>query len=210
SVLGAFINVSMQIVLVKWAATPEEGTREIAALGVFQATLVWFFTMAMGVQQAMAPIIGYNWGARNYGRVRRAVVAGFWITTAIVGFAAATLTLAPGVWTRLFMSDADAALAAASNKALVWSNILLWVIGLNITATTFFQAIGHPRTAIILSTLRQGVCFLPCIWILPYFFEDHALGVWLACPASDILAFAATLPVAYTYLRFLSRVKSRK
>ena len=58
------------------------------------------------------------------------------------------------------------------------------VVGLNVVATTFFQSIGRPKTAIVLSTLRQGACLLPTAWFLPYFIEDHAFGVWLSMPVS--------------------------
>lgn len=203
--LGAFINVSLQIGLVKWALDDVAATAELTALGVFQTSLIMVVVFAMGIQMAMSPIIGYNWGARNYDRVREAVVKGFWLTTAVVASGSALLVLAPDFVMRIFIGQTDEATAAVTRKALVWGNCLLWCIGLNVTATTFFQAIGHPKTAIVLSTLRQGVCFLPCIWILPYFFADHALGVWLATPASDLMAFVATAPVAFTYLRFLSK-----
>ena len=209
-ILGAFINVSLQLALVKWSSSVEEGTIEVAALGVFQAALILFIMPAFGIQQGLSPIIGYNWGARNYRRVREATVLGFWILTAIVTAAWLIQMLAPGAITWLFMRNAPESFIETSNKVLVISNCMLWCIGLNVTATTFFQAIGHPKTAIVLSTLRQGACLLPCIWILPHFFEDHSMGVWLSMPASDVLACIATLPPAILYLRFLAKAGARR
>ena len=209
-ILGAFINVSLQLALIKWAASKQEGTIEVAALGVFQAALILFIMPAFGIQQGLSPIIGYNWGARNYRRVREATVLGFWLITAIVTAAWLVQMLCPGAITWLFMRDAPDAFIETAKKVLVVSNCMLWCIGLNVTATTFFQAIGHPKTAIVLSTLRQGACLLPCIWILPRFFEDHSMGVWLSMPASDVLACLATLPPAILYLRFLSKAGTRR
>ena len=87
---------------------------------------------------------------------------------------------------------------------------MIWTIFVNVVATTYFQSIGHPRVAIALSTLRQGVILLPCIWLLPHFMEDHALAVWLALPVSDVLCQLATLPPLALHFRFLSRAGMRR
>jgi Na+-driven multidrug efflux pump len=94
------------------------------------------------------------------------------------------------------------------------ANCMLWTISVNVLATTYFQSIGHPRTAIYLSMLRQGVCLLPCIWILPFVGSrtglfSPELGVWLALPVSDVLCQLATLPSIISHVRFLTR-NSRK
>jgi len=86
---------------------------------------------------------------------------------------------------------------------------MFWCIGINVIATTYFQAIGKPMIAVVLSTLRQGVVLIPCIWILPYFFQDRMLGIWLALPVSDVICQLATLPPFFRHTRFLSRVRDR-
>ena len=92
---------------------------------------------------------------------------------------------------------------------------LIAVIAINVVATTYFQSIGHPRTAIFLSMLRQGVCLIPCIWLLPILgartgLFASALGVWLALPVSDVLCQLATVPPILAHLRFLGKVKKLK
>ena len=64
--------------------------------------------------------------------------------------------------------------------------------------------------AIILSTLRQGVILLPCIWLLPFFMRNHALAIWLALPISDVLCQLATVLPLVLHVRFLSRVRLRR
>ena len=86
---------------------------------------------------------------------------------------------------------------------------MIWCIAINVVATTYFQSIGHPLTAVVLSTLRQGVILIPCIWILPHFMADHTLAIWLALPISDVLCQLATIPPFLIHTRFLSRVRSR-
>ena len=86
---------------------------------------------------------------------------------------------------------------------------MLWCISINVVATTYFQSIGRPMAAVLLSTLRQGVILLPCVWILPHLMADHTLAIWLALPISDVLCQLATLPPLYAHARFLRRVRPR-
>jgi len=208
--LGSAINFSLQAAFAKWAATPAEATARIASLGVFQMVMLLFFMPVMGVQQGLSPILGYNWGARNYARVRSAVVLGFWIVTGVVSFAAAVQVFAPGFLVRIFAEGKDAAFIALAAGDLRTGNCMLWCIGINVIATTYFQAIGRPRTAVLLSVLRQGFCLLPCIWILPHFMSDRLFAVWLALPISDVLCQLATLPPLLAHLRFLRRAGSAR
>ena len=203
--MGSLITVSMQMAFAKWAPDRASATAQIASLGIFQMSIMFFFMPVMGVQQGLAPIMGFNWGARNYGRVRGALMLGFWITTACVAVAAAVNVLAPGVIARAFTDGGDAGFLRLVSGDLRLANCMLWCIGLNVVASTYFQSIGHPWTATILSMMRQCLCLLPCIWILPYLFDDHMFAIWVAHPFSDVLAFLFTIPPFFSHARFLRR-----
>ena len=110
---------------------------------------------------------------------------------------------------KMFVSSDNPALVGIAAHDLIVSNCMIWCIGINVVATTYFQSIGHPMTAVVLSTLRQGVILIPCIWLLPHFMSDHTLAIWLALPISDILCQLATIPPFFLHLRFLSRVRAR-
>ncbi len=203
--MGSLINVSLQLAFAKWAADKSAATAQIASLGIFQMSTMLFLMPAFGVQQGLAPIIGFNWGARNFARVGKTVILGLWVTTALVSFAAAANVLAPEAIARLFADASDSAFVRLVAHDLRLSNCMLWCIGLNVVATTYFQSIGHPWTAILLSLLRQFICLLPCIWLLPFAFDDHTFGIWLSLPVSDVLAFLATIPPFVLHARFLRR-----
>ena len=203
--MGSLINVSLQLAFAKWAADRSAATAQIASLGVFQMTTLLFLMPMLGVQQGLAPIIGFNWGARNYARVRETVMLGLWTTTAVVTAAALGMVCCPEAIARLFADGSDAGFIRLVAHDLRLSNCMLWCIGLNVVATTYFQSIGHPWTAILLSLLRQFICLLPCIWLLPYVFADHAFGIWLSMPVSDVLACLATIPPFLLHARFLAR-----
>ena len=211
NLLGALINVSLAAAFAKWAADEASATTQIASLGVFQSVMILTLMPVMGAQQGLQPIFGYNWGARNFRRVKETLKLGFWVTTALCVLACAVQVVPPfprwlAGW---FVASDNPTLLGIAAHDLTVSNCMIWCIAINVVATTYFQSIGHPLTAVVLSTLRQGVILIPCIWILPHFMADHTLAIWLALPISDILCQLATIPPFLIHTRFLSRVRSR-
>ena len=211
NLLGALINVSLAAAFSKWAASEAAATTQIASLGVFQSVMILTMMPILGAQQGLQPIFGYNWGARNFRRVKETLVLGYWVTTALCALACAVQVVPPfPTWlAQLFVSSDNPALLKIAAHDLVVSNCMIWCIGINVIATTYFQSIGHPMTAVVLSTLRQGVILIPCIWLLPYLMSDRTLAIWLALPISDVLCQLSTVPPFFLHLRFLSSVRSR-
>ena len=212
NLLGALINVSLAAAFAKWAANEAEATTQIASLGVFQSVLILTIMPVMGAQQGLQPIFGYNWGARNFRRVRDTLYLGFWVTTVLCVIACAVQVVPPfPTWlASWFVSSDNPALLKIAAHDLMVSNCMIWCISINVVATTYFQSIGKPMTAVVLSTLRQGVILIPCIWILPHFMSDRTFAIWLALPISDVLCQLATVPPFFLHARFLSRVRERR
>ena len=212
---GSLVNVSLQLAFAYWAVDEASATAQIASLGIFQMVTMSFVMPLMGVQQGVAPVMGYNWGARNFRRVREALFLGLKTSTAVVSLAAALQVFASVPVVRLFTDGKDAAFVSLAAGDLRVSNCMLWCIGLNVVTTTYFQAIGRPRTAILLSLLRQVICLIPCIWLLPYLARATGLcapatAIWLAMPISDVLACLATVPPFLSHARFLARAGRRQ
>lgn len=208
---GSLVNVSLQLAFAYWAADEASATAQVASLGIFQMVTMFFVMPLMGVQQGVAPVMGYNWGARNFRRVREALFLGLKTSTVVVSLAAALAVFAAVPIVRLFTDGTDAGFVRLAAGDLRVSNCMLWCIGLNVAASTYFQSIGRPRTAILLSLLRQVICLIPCIWILPYMasvtgFCAPATAIWLSMPISDVLACLATVPSFLSHARFLARV----
>ena len=209
--LGSLINVSLAAAFAKWATDEAAATQQIASLGVFQSVLILVIMPILGAQQGLQPILGYNWGARNYRRVRQALVLGFWTTTVLCVIACAVQVVPPlptGL-ARMFVPADNPALVSLAANDLRLSNCMLWCIGLNVLATTYFQSIGRPAAAIVLSTLRQGVVLLPIVWFLPHFMADHAFAIWLSMPVSDVVCCLLTIVPFMSHMRFLARGKAR-
>ena len=200
---GAAIAASMNMAFRTYMPDVDARTVEVASAGVFHRVVLTIVMPVMGVQQGLAPIIGFNWGARSYDRVRRTVLLGLATTTALTCVACLATVCAPRLLVRCFVDSASLELIAAATRDMRLSNCMIWCISLNIVATTYFQSIGKPKTAILLSLLRQVICLIPCIWLLPLLIDDSAFAVWLAMPISDVLACVATMPPFLSHMRFL-------
>ena len=210
--LSSVINVVLPAAFAYWLTDKVEATRQIASLGVFQSVMILVILPILGSQQGLQPIFGYNWGARNFRRVREALSLGLKVTSALCVVACIVQVVPPfpRLLASLFVSSDNPALLDLAAHDLMLSNCMLWCIGLNIVMTTFFQSIGHPTTAIVLSTLRQGACLLPIACFLPCFMEDRTFAIWLSMPVSDVMCCLMSIAPFVLYRRFLSNVRNRR
>ncbi len=209
--MSAVIVASLQIAFARWMPDKAARTAEIASLGVFTGALILIIMPVLGCQQGLQPILGYNWGARNYRRVLAAFKLGFWVTTVLTGAAFVIQVVPPfPTWiARMFVESGEPAIVALAAHDLQLANCMIWIISINITATTYFQAIGRPRMAVMLSMLRQGLVMLPIIWLLPYLLDDKPFAIWLSMPISDVICNVVTIIPLTLHLRFLARVRAR-
>ena len=196
------IVFSFNNALSAYSTGPEMATIQIGAYGILQTILMVCFMPMMGISQGLTPILGFNWGARNYGRVRQTFLIGLALISTCCFFACVIPIVFARELTSCFTTIPE--MKDVCTIAIYVGNCMVWCIGINVTANGYFQAIGRPRIAILLSLLRQVICLLPCIWILPKLFPQHALQmVWLSMPISDLVANLATIPPVLKELAFL-------
>lgn len=207
---GSVINFSMNYAFGRWSATQDAATCSVAAFGIFQTVAMLCFMPIGGMQQGLGPIIGYNWGARNFQRVRETLFVGIKATCAACFLAWAIQVFCSYPLARCFAKASETALLNTASHAMRVANCMIWLIGINVVATTFYQSVGRAHVAVFLSLLRQVICLLPCVWILPHLFANHELAIWLSMPVSDTLCCLATLPVVWWETRRLAQMGVRK
>jgi len=165
------------------------GARDIGAAGIMVTYTSLLVTIVLGLCQGLQPIIGYNYGAGNMNRLRRAfylaVVAASVVTCVggLYGF------FWPSTIARVFTTDAD--LISATDRALGICLAVFPVVGFQIVSTCFFQSIGNATESIIVGLLRQVIFLIPLLIYLPRLFNVE--GVWMAFPISDAVATVVTL-----------------
>ena len=178
------------------------GDMAIGAFGILNRILILFVMLVMGLTQGMQPIVGYNYGAQQFERVKQTlkygVITGGLITTA--GFLAGQF--APEIVSRMFTDDAG--LIALSVEGMRLATLVFPLVGIQIVVGNFFQSIGKAKLSIFLSLTRQLLFLAPCLLILPRFFELK--GIWISLPVSDSLSFVTSMGVLYMFLREMRRV----
>jgi len=209
--MSALIAASLQHAFTKWMPDQAARTAEIASLGVFTAALILVFMPIQGAQQGLQPILGFNWGARNFDRVLGTLKSGLRVTTVltVLAWIVQVVPPFPELIARLFVAADNPDLLRLCVRDLQLSNCMIWCISVNVVATTYYQSIGKPAVAIWLSMLRQGFVLLPIVWLLPYFLADKAFAIWLSMPVSDVICNLATVPPLLLHARFLNRVRKR-
>ena len=185
--------------LVKWG-----GDLAIGAYGIVNRISFLFVMVVMGFNQGMQPIAGYNFGARQYARVREVYMkTAAWATLVLcIGFLFSELLSEPMV--RIFTGDP--VLVEKSAHGLRVMNLAFPIIGFQMVTTNLFQCLGMVRKSIFLSLSRQLLFLLPLIYILPPLLESES-GVWYSFPISDTVAAIVTAIFAWSLIRKLGQLK---
>ena len=185
--------------LVKWG-----GDLALGAYGIVNRISFLFVMVVMGFNQGMQPIAGYNYGARQYARVRqvylKTIMWGTIVTT--VGWMIGMFIPGPAV--SVFTSDPTLHDLAA--KGLRQINLVFPIVGFQMVTTNLFQCLGMVKKSIFLSLSRQLLFLLPCIYILPEILHSEA-GVWYSFPISDTISAVITGILAIGLIRKLGRLK---
>ncbi len=162
------------------------GDLAVGAYGIANRIGFVFVIVAMGVNQGMQPIAGYNYGAQNYDRLRKVVKLAISCATIVctVGFLVAML--AAPLCARLFAKAEDESLINLASTAIRMMMMMFPIVGFQIVVTSFFQSIGKAKVSMFLSLSRQLLFLVPALAI---FSEIWGLwGIWSAMPFSDALA----------------------
>jgi len=161
------------------------GDIAVGAMGIVNSATILMVLAIISINMATQPIVGFNYGAGLYCRVRTAVLLAMKYATLVAVGGWLICMILPGSIISVFNSD-NMELRAAGIMGLRIYCAVLPVIGFQIIASSYFQAIGMAKIATLLSMLRQLIVLLPLVLILPKFWGIE--GVWIANPVSDVVA----------------------
>ncbi len=183
-------------VVTKYGAMDAIGeTGALAAVGVAFRSMMVTFCPLIGITMGAQPIIGYNYGARNWQRVLDIFKMATWLGIGLGAFFFAFCHLAPELIVSLFGLKGDLADYAAN--CVVIMSTFLPLVGFQIVGSNYFQASGQPIKAAVLSLTRQVLFLIPLYMFAPpifasWFGYSELLGVVTCVPAADILSVAFT------------------
>ncbi len=175
------------------------GNIAVGSYGIINRTTMFFVMIVFGVTQGMQPILGYNFGAAKWNRVKQTLYKGIFIGVIITTLGCAITEAFPDVISALFTTDTDMIDIARRGFRVYF--ICYPVVGAQIVIQNYFQSIGKPKLSIFLSLTRQLIFLLPLLWILPEYFG--VTGVWASMAGSDLMAFiVAALTLIITTKKF--------
>jgi putative MATE family efflux protein len=160
------------------------GDLAIGAYGILMSLLMLITMFVIGLNQGLQPIIGYNYGAEIYERVKATFYYGIKIATIVTTLGFLFGVFFPRLFAQAFTSDLQ--LLDLAENAMRISILAFPLVGFQVVISGYFQSIGQAKKSIILSLSRQLIFLIPSIIILPRMFGLD--GVWAATPVSDFLA----------------------
>ncbi len=192
---------SMVQVLANNALKMYGGDLAIGAMTIVNSVSMIFMMPLFGLNQGSQPIVGFNYGAKKYHRVKEAVKYAVVVGTIIVTVGWLVIQLAPDMLIRIFNNDPK--LAEMARSGLKIFLFMLPVLGFQVISSNFYLAIGKAKTSMFLSLLRQVLLLIPCLIILPRIGDLGLTGVWLAGPVADGLASIITGVIFFNSVRKL-------
>jgi putative MATE family efflux protein len=178
------------------------GDDAVGALGILMTYAQLLVMVVIGITQGMQPIIGFNYGARKFHRLKRA----FWLSvaagSAVTFLGAMGAQFFPEYIARAFTTDSD--LIEKTAQALRISTVAFWAVGFQIVSTNLFQSLGLAGKSIFLSLTRQILFLLPLIYIFSSVLGLQ--GVWMAYATSDIVATLVTTVMVIFQMRKINKL----
>lgn len=185
----------------------EDGNLAVGAYGILNRTTMFFVMVVFGVTQGMQPILGFNYGANQWDRVRKTLMKGIWIGVGITVLGWIVTECFPDSISNLFTTDQK--LKEIANTGFRIYFLFYPVVGCQIVIQNYFQSIGKPAISIFLSLTRQLLFLLPFLFFFPRMWGVD--GVWASMCGSDLLAFVvAVLTLAVVMHRHKKQIALRQ
>lgn len=174
------------------------GDSAIAAFSIVNRVIIFVSSALIGFGQGFQPVCGFNFGAEKYDRVRKA----FWFSASVmtgycIVFAATGILFAPEI-VSIFRAD-DAEVIRYGSIALRWQCAAFPLVGIIVLSNMYLQNIRRVIPAVVVAMSRQGIFFIPLLFILESLAGID--GLLVAQPISDVISFALALPLSISALK---------
>lgn len=176
------------------------GDAAVAAMSIVNRICFFVFAVGLGLGQGFQPVCAFNYGAKKYDRVKKSIVF-----TVASGFVVLGVIATVGIFLSsgligVFRDDPQVIeIGTFALRAQLISEFLLPVC---VTGNMLFQSVGISGKASFLSSLRNGLCFIPVIIILSNFMG--LMGIQIAQAVADTITFIITLPMMLSFMKELS------
>ena len=166
------------------------GDVAVGSMTVLTSIMQFALMPLQGLTQGAQPIISYNYGARNRSRVEEAFRV--LLRTCLLYSLALWLLVQVSPRTFVLIFNNSPQLVDYAARALRIYMGATGLFGIQIACQQTFIALGNAKTSLFLAILRKIILLIPLIYLLPCFFSDKAVAVFLAEPVADLLAVCTT------------------
>ena len=193
-------------VLLNTSLLKHGGDLAVGAYGILNSMLLIIIMTVVGLNQGTQPIIGYNYGAGNFLRVKDTFFYTVKVATIITSAGFIIGMFFPRQFASAFTGDQE--LLEIAENGIRLSLIAFPLVGFQVVAGNFFQSIGQAKKAIIQSLSRQIIFLVPGLLIFPALLGLN--GVWIAMPVSDLLASLLSLYLLVGQIRIIRNMQENQ
>ena len=204
--ISSFVMVSTESILsVSFTSSLSRFGGDVAVGAMTVLTSInQLITMPLsGICQGGQPLISYNYGAKKLDRVKEAFFCQFGVCVAYTTCFWLLLMIVPNFFAGIFTNDAS--LVSYTAWAIRIFLACGFSVGFQLSCQQAFMALGQAKIRLFMACLRKLILLIPLIFILPLFFENKAMAVFLAEPVSDFVAAAVTTIAFFTFFRKLMK-----
>jgi putative MATE family efflux protein len=180
------------------------GNIAVAIFGVNNRIIIFSSMPVVGIAQGMQPIVGYNYGAKQYHRTAEGIKTSQIIALAVCSAVSLFLLFFPKPVLTIFSSDPK--LLEMGPHAIRLMVAGFFLAGFNKVGGAVFQALGKARPAFIVNMARPILFFIPLLLLLPKVLGLD--GVWLSFAAADVLSFILTFLLLLPEARSLKALEA--
>lgn len=202
SPFSMMIASSVIMVIYNQSLSSYGGDIAIAVFGIGNSLINFIMMPVFGINQGIQPIIGYNYGAKLFSRVRDTLrLASIWATVVCTAGFAVVMIFTPQVIS-LFSKDDPSLLSLGTSATRMFLSSLP-IVGFQVVNGAYFQAVGKAKFSLILTLFRQVIILTPLLFIFPALMGLN--GVWWAEPVSDGISAILSAIFIMNEFRLLNR-----
>ncbi|ONI39756.1 MATE family efflux transporter [Candidatus Epulonipiscium fishelsonii] len=166
------------------------GDLAIGAMSSINSIIMMSIMPVLGMSQGAQPIVGFNYGAKQYDRSTKTLAIAMTCTIAFLSFLTIIIQSFPDVLIGLFSGNNPELTSIAVNGIKKYT-ITLYIVPISMLSSQYMQAIGKAKISIVLALLRQVIVLIPTLFILPKYLGLD--GVWYAQPLADVITVIVSI-----------------
>jgi putative MATE family efflux protein len=200
---GMSVGTSVSMIFINRICLIYGGDMAVSAIGIINRIIMFALMPGIVISMGLQPIVGFNYGARRFDRILRAIAISTLAASACCTVAFVLMCFFPEPFIGVFTGDAE--LIALTSYGIRRMFAGMFLVGFVFVGSTVFQALGKAVQSFVTSISRATLFCIPLVFILPRYMKLD--GVWWAFPFSDLLTFLMTIALMIPQLRQLRKAR---